>query len=97
MTTYLDFEKPLAEIEGKAEELRALARQSEGMDVEAEAARLIARPPICCAISTNRSRLGANAKWLATPTARIAVIISARCLQNIRPWPVTGILLMITR
>ena len=38
MTTYLDFEKPLAEIEGKAEELRALARQSEGMDVEAEAA-----------------------------------------------------------
>ena len=26
MTQYLDFEKPLAEIEGKAEELRALAR-----------------------------------------------------------------------
>lgn len=40
MTTYLDFEKPLAEIEGKAEELRALAPQSEGMDVEAEAAAL---------------------------------------------------------
>jgi acetyl-CoA carboxylase carboxyl transferase subunit alpha len=40
MNTYLDFEKPLAEIEGKAEELRALARQSEGMDVEAEAAAL---------------------------------------------------------
>jgi acetyl-CoA carboxylase carboxyl transferase subunit alpha len=34
---YLDFEKPLAEIEGKAEELRALARQSEGMDVSREA------------------------------------------------------------
>jgi acetyl-CoA carboxylase carboxyl transferase subunit alpha len=40
MTTYLDFEKPLAEIEGKAEELRALARQSDGMDVESEAAAL---------------------------------------------------------
>lgn len=40
MTHYLDFEKPLAEIEGKAEELRALARKSEGMDVEAEAAAL---------------------------------------------------------
>jgi acetyl-CoA carboxylase carboxyl transferase subunit alpha len=40
MTSYLDFEKPLAEIEGKAEELRAMARQSEGMDVEAEAAAL---------------------------------------------------------
>ncbi|MDG1739528.1 MAG: acetyl-CoA carboxylase carboxyltransferase subunit alpha [Paracoccaceae bacterium] len=40
MTNYLDFEKPLAEIEGKAEELRALARQNEEMDVETEAAAL---------------------------------------------------------
>jgi len=37
---YLDFEKPLAEIEGKAEELRALARQNEEMDVEEEAKAL---------------------------------------------------------
>jgi acetyl-CoA carboxylase carboxyl transferase subunit alpha len=37
---YLEFEKPLAEIEGKAEELRTLARKSEGMDVEREAAAL---------------------------------------------------------
>ncbi len=37
---YLDFEKPLAEIEGKAEELRALARSNPGMDVEREAAGL---------------------------------------------------------
>ncbi|WP_372839729.1 acetyl-CoA carboxylase carboxyltransferase subunit alpha [Phaeovulum sp.] len=40
MMTYLEFEKPLAEIEGKAEELRAMARKSEGMDVEKEAAAL---------------------------------------------------------
>lgn len=40
MTHYLDFEKPLADIEGKAEELRAMARNSEDMDVEAEAAAL---------------------------------------------------------
>lgn len=40
MTNYLDFEKPLAEIEGKAEELRALARANEEMNVEAEAAAL---------------------------------------------------------
>ncbi|MEQ9694463.1 acetyl-CoA carboxylase carboxyltransferase subunit alpha [Shimia sp. SDUM112013] len=40
MTNYLDFEKPLAEIEGKAEELRALARQNEEMDVADEAAAL---------------------------------------------------------
>ena len=40
MQNYLEFEKPLAEIEGKAEELRALARESDGMDVEGEAAAL---------------------------------------------------------
>lgn len=38
--TYLDFEKPLADVEGKAEELRALARKGEGVDLEKEAAGL---------------------------------------------------------
>ena len=37
---YLEFEKPLAEIEGKAEELRAMARANSEMDVEKEAAAL---------------------------------------------------------
>lgn len=37
---YLEFEKPLAEIEGKAEELRALARTDTGMDVTREAEQL---------------------------------------------------------
>ncbi|WP_420859586.1 acetyl-CoA carboxylase carboxyltransferase subunit alpha [Marivivens marinus] len=37
---YLEFEKPLAEIEGKAEELRAMARSNPEMDVEKEAAAL---------------------------------------------------------
>ena len=40
MTNYLEFERPLAEIEGKAEELRALARDNNEMDIEAEAAAL---------------------------------------------------------
>ncbi|MGH1331872.1 MAG: acetyl-CoA carboxylase carboxyltransferase subunit alpha [Paracoccaceae bacterium] len=40
MNNYLEFEKPLAEIEGKAEELRAMARANEEMDVEKEAAAL---------------------------------------------------------
>ncbi|MDJ0822307.1 MAG: acetyl-CoA carboxylase carboxyl transferase subunit alpha, partial [Paracoccaceae bacterium] len=43
MTHYLDFEKPLAEIEGKAEELRAMAAASEEMDIEDEAAALDAK------------------------------------------------------
>ncbi|WP_435164438.1 acetyl-CoA carboxylase carboxyltransferase subunit alpha [Falsirhodobacter sp. 1013] len=37
---YLEFEKPLSEIEGKAEELRAMARQNDTMDVEKEAVAL---------------------------------------------------------
>jgi acetyl-CoA carboxylase carboxyl transferase subunit alpha len=37
---YLDFEKPLAEIEGAAAELRAKARATPGLDVEKEAAGL---------------------------------------------------------
>ena len=40
MAHYLDFEKPLAEIEGKAEELRAMARQNNEMDIEKEAENL---------------------------------------------------------
>ena len=40
MTQYLEFEKPLAEIESKAEELRAMARENDEMDIEAEAAAL---------------------------------------------------------
>jgi len=37
---YLEFEKPLAEIEGKAEELRAMARTNDGMDITKEAEAL---------------------------------------------------------
>lgn len=40
MNTYLDFEKPLADIEGKAEELRAMARANAEMNVEKEAKAL---------------------------------------------------------
>jgi acetyl-CoA carboxylase carboxyl transferase subunit alpha len=37
---YLEFEKPLADIEGKAEELRAMAKTNPGMDVAKEAEAL---------------------------------------------------------
>jgi acetyl-CoA carboxylase carboxyl transferase subunit alpha len=40
VTQYLEFEKPLAEIEGKAEELRALARENKDMDISQEAEAL---------------------------------------------------------
>jgi acetyl-CoA carboxylase carboxyl transferase subunit alpha len=40
MQNFLDFEKGLAELQGKAEELRALARQNPNMDVATEADQL---------------------------------------------------------
>lgn len=40
MHAYLDFEKPLATIEGKAEELRAMARGNDEMDISKEAEAL---------------------------------------------------------
>ncbi|PYE84665.1 acetyl-CoA carboxylase carboxyltransferase subunit alpha [Pseudoroseicyclus aestuarii] len=40
MTVYLDFEKPLAEIEGQAAELRALARRNPEADVDKESQAL---------------------------------------------------------
>lgn len=40
VTSYLDFEKPLAEIERKAGELRSITSRSDGMNVEAEAQAL---------------------------------------------------------
>jgi len=43
MQSYLDFEKALAEVQGKAEELRALARHNPDMDVSSEADQLDAR------------------------------------------------------
>jgi len=44
----MEFEKPLAELEGKAEELRAMARESEdqNMDISAEAAALDAKAAV---------------------------------------------------
>jgi acetyl-CoA carboxylase carboxyl transferase subunit alpha len=46
MAQYMEFEQPLAEIEGKAEELRAMARDSEDMDMTQEAAALDAKAAV---------------------------------------------------
>ena len=43
---YLEFEKPLSAIEGKAEELRAMGRMNKAMDVDKEAAALDAKAAV---------------------------------------------------
>jgi acetyl-CoA carboxylase carboxyl transferase subunit alpha len=40
MTTYLDFEKPIADLEGKVEELRRVAAQGEAVSIEDEVSKL---------------------------------------------------------
>ncbi|RYH01377.1 acetyl-CoA carboxylase carboxyltransferase subunit alpha [Salipiger sp. IMCC34102] len=65
MTQYLDFEKPLAEIEGKAEELRAMARDNEGMDVEKEAKALDRK-----AADLLKQLYGSLSPWRKTLVAR---------------------------
>jgi acetyl-CoA carboxylase carboxyl transferase subunit alpha len=45
---YLDFEKPLAEIDGKAAELRSWARTNPQMEVGREAEALDKKPAALC-------------------------------------------------
>lgn len=40
MRSYLEFEKPVADLEGKVQELKILAEGGEAVDVEDEIARL---------------------------------------------------------
>ena len=65
MTHYLEFEKPLAEIEGKAEELRAMARASPEMNVEDEARALDAK-----AAAMLRELYGKLTPWRKCQVAR---------------------------
>src|SRR6195952_90872 len=43
MQSYLDFEKPVAELEGKIAELKALAATDQAVSIDEEVARLSAR------------------------------------------------------
>ena len=45
MLTYLDFEKPIAELETRVAELKETANSSDDIDIEAEVARLEAKFP----------------------------------------------------
>ena len=83
MTQYMEFEKPLAELEGKAEELRAMARESEDqdMDISEEAAALDAKAAVMLKNLYKSLHHGANAKWRATQSAHIAKTTSKQCSQ----------------
>lgn len=65
MTTYLDFEKPIADIEGKIEELRRVAAQGEAVSVEDEVSKLEER-----AAQLLRDTYAKLSPWQKTQVAR---------------------------
>lgn len=65
MRSYLDFEKPIADLEGKVQELRAVSGAGETVDVGAEIARLEAK-----AASTLADLYGKLTPWQKTLVAR---------------------------
>ena len=95
---YLEFEKPLAEIEGKAEELRALARTTEGMDISKETEALDRKAETALRDMYGKlTRLAEMSGGAASRTGRIARITSKSCSPNTRLWPATAPLPMTMR
>jgi len=65
MRSYLDFEKPVAELEAKVEELRALTTSGEAVDIGEEIARLEAK-----AAQTLKDLYAELTPWQKTQVAR---------------------------
>jgi acetyl-CoA carboxylase carboxyl transferase subunit alpha len=65
MRSYLDFEKPVAELDAKVEELRALQGSGEAVDVDDEVARIEAK-----AAQTLKDLYAAMTPWQKTQVAR---------------------------
>ena len=86
---YLEFEKPIATLEGQIRELRDTG-SADGIDLVEEINRLEGK------VSDEIAKLykilthGKKRKWRATPIGRIAAIISKLWLMISRLWPVTG-------
>jgi acetyl-CoA carboxylase carboxyl transferase subunit alpha len=83
--TYLEFEKPLADIEGKAEELRAMARKGEGVDLEKEAAALDKKAGDMLRDLYKQLDPWRKRRSPATPSGRIASIISNQLFTEYTP------------
>ena len=91
MRTYLDFEKPIAELESKVAELKALAGEQRSVSIEEELSRLEAkaREALWWGAEAATDRLvdvrfgdlrrhaiaGELSSWLGTPRGRLAAII----------------------
>ena len=95
--TYLDFEKPIAELEAKITELEHLARQDRGLQITDELTRLKQK-----AISQLKDTYSSLSAWRKTQVARhperlTSVIIWHNCLMIFRNSAATASMAMTTR
>ena len=76
--TYLDFEKPVAELEAKLEELRAVGSRDGAVSITEEVGRLEAKAGAGAGRDLRRiSRPGRRPRWPGTRSGRISSIIAA--------------------
>ncbi|KAF1857771.1 hypothetical protein Lal_00041160 [Lupinus albus] len=88
--SYLDFEKPVAELEAKLEELRAVGSQDGAVSISEEVGRLEAKAGRRSRRSTPPSRPGRRRRWPATRSARISWITAPGSSPNSPRWRATG-------
>ena len=85
MRSYLDFEKPVAELEAKVEELRAMGETGNAVAVGDEITRLEAKAARRSRNSMPSSRPGRRPKWRAIRSGRIASTIIAGLITDFVP------------
>ena len=85
MRTYLDFEKPIAELESKVAELRALAAEQRSVSIDEELAKLENKARRRWSIPMPSSRRGRRRKSPAIPSARISWIMSTALIEDFTP------------
>ena len=97
MRSYLDFEKTVADLQGKAQELKALEQDGDGVAIDEEIARLEAKAQT----ALREIYSGLNA-WQKTQVARHPDRPHTRdytegLLGILCPWPVTAVIRTMRR
>ena len=91
MHTYLEFERPIAELEGKIVELRKLAEEDPAMQIETEVGRLQSRADGMIRDIYAKLTPGRRSRLRAIRAGRISLIMRAICSTSSRRWPATAL------
>ncbi len=85
MQVYLDFEKPIAELEGKIQELRVMSQDDPEVSILEEVTKLEAKVTEQLEKHIKNWTPGKKPKWRATLPVRISKIISKPLWKISRP------------